>query len=107
MSILAAVCFLTLYLLVWFKTDAFVEYASLTKLSKYFKIEEYLGLKLGISYLEYLLEYYNCFFVRLITCPICLSIWLGFFLIPVVGILAYPIVTVFGLSLYLLVSKLL
>ena len=61
-------------LVVWFETNAFVEYARLFgfKLEKYKKSEE-----LGILFVDWLPIKRDSFLVRLITCPICLATWLS------------------------------
>lgn len=73
---------ITTILIVWFNTDAFVEYATIFRLPLV-KIKEYLQAKnkdCTITYHNFLLFNYNNFFVRLITCPICTSIWLSLIL---------------------------
>lgn len=106
MAIISSICFVALFLTVWLKTDAFVEYMSLLKLDKYFHIKDYLDVSGDQSYPQFLVEYYNSFFTRLISCPICLSVWLGFIISLCTSILVFPIIAFFGLSLHLLVSKL-
>lgn len=69
--------------LVWLRTNAFVEYMTLCGLSKFFHISEYNKLHdegYAGSYTDFLYEYYQSqFFVRLVCCPVCLSFWLGLF----------------------------
>lgn len=65
-------------LIIWFNTEAFVEYSHLLKL-KWFKINAYLTAKdsdFTLTYHSYLLQKHNSFFTRLITCPFCLNFWL-------------------------------
>jgi len=108
---IAGVCFVALLLLVWFKTDALIEYLELTRLTNLFYAGEYLKAKaegLTLSYHEFLLEFHNCFITRLITCPICFSVWAGFFVGLYAGsLLSFPIYSTFGLLTYLVTSKLL
>lgn len=104
---ISLICLQSLILLIWFRTEAFVEYFKHSWFAKLFKINEYEEVNPDTSYIDFLREYYNCFFVRLITCPICLSVWLGGFLALFANILSYPVITVFGLFFYLLISKLL
>jgi hypothetical protein len=70
-------------LLVWFRTNAIVEYINLFKLDKLPKIKEYNELHSNGyegNFSDFLYEYYkDMFLVRLVTCPICLSFWLGLF----------------------------
>jgi hypothetical protein len=75
--------FLGYALLMWFRTNVFVEYMNLFSLSRFFKIDEYNKLHAeGFSelYIDFLSQYYRVFFiVRLLICPICVSFWLGLF----------------------------
>ena len=73
----------SLVMLVWFKTDAFYEYCKLFGFKKLFYTEEYsifAEASPEINYLEYLQVQYDCFFIRLISCPICSAIWLNIIL---------------------------
>lgn len=95
-------------LVIWFKTNAFVEYISLFRLSKFFYVEDYNSLVANGydgSYVEFLKEYYHDYFlVRLATCPICAGFWLSlpFLLISPQNILIMPL----GLFFYTLFNKL-
>lgn len=65
---------------IWFKTDAFIEYFKYIKyFFNLFKIKEYLCFREkhnNINYHTFLILNYNNFFVRLITCPSCVGVWL-------------------------------
>ena len=79
MELIALSCWVTLILMIWFGSDAFVQYAKAFRLSLAFRIVEYEDHPLSeeVSYLDFLrLEYGNSFWINLITCPICLSVWL-------------------------------
>ena len=71
---------ITLILTAWFKTNAFCEYVQLLGFKNQFWVSDYFRerkkLSTSLHYTEYLLLKKNCFFVRLITCPICLGMWL-------------------------------
>lgn len=97
-------------LIIWFSTDAFLEYTRLLRLP-FFKVKEYTIAKerdCTLSYHTFLLLNYNNFFTRLITCPICTSAWLSL----ITGIFAdmrfidYPILFICSLYLYELYNKL-
>ena len=68
-------------LIVWFKTNAFIEYVEVFRLGKLFSLslfeEKRQNHPNGLTYLNYLLIYRNSFITRLISCPICLCIWLN------------------------------
>jgi hypothetical protein len=104
---------ISLILLLWFRTDVWVEYCRLFGLNflsfyKDFDAKQYQDVSL--TYHIYLRRYHNCFFVRLITCPICLAVWLCLFylltkcilfclLAPLVGVRFLTIlITLFGLA---------
>ena len=55
----------------------------------------------------YLRLYHNSFFVRLITCPICLSVWLGIIVSMFTSISLIPLSIVGGLLLFTIIDKLL
>jgi hypothetical protein len=95
-------------LFVWFRTNAFVEYITLFKLDSFFYVSQYNELASnGYSegYVLFLKEYfYDNFFIRLVTCPICLGFWLGLLILLFFGgsILLLP----FALSFYGFFNKL-
>lgn len=74
-------CLIVFNLVIWFKTDAFIEYGRLLGLSKMLKFEEFHAKKLTEPYLltypQFLRITYNTFITRLISCPICLSTWMA------------------------------
>ena len=83
-------------LIIWFETNALVEYGRLLA----FKFKDYsFQENIGISFPDYLAATHSdSFLVRLITCPICLGVWLGI----IFGIIfdnPYIIFSVFYLSL--------
>jgi len=107
MALISAISFLTVFLIVWFHTEAFEEYGNLF-LPDSFHLPEYKEVKESVpdmSYQDFLLEYHNSFFTRLITCPICISIWVGSFLSIFVGISLAPIIILSGLVLYLVLKR--
>ncbi|CAK0773723.1 membrane hypothetical protein [Gammaproteobacteria bacterium] len=70
----------TIFLLIWFHKNAFVEYASLLGLEKLFKVDEYKEVSADdteLTYPKFLLNYYNSFIVRMIGCPICFGAWIS------------------------------
>lgn len=69
-----------LILLMWFRTDVWLEYCRLFRLdviSYYKDFDKKRQQDITLTYHIYLRRYHNAFFTRLITCPICLSVWLG------------------------------
>jgi hypothetical protein len=68
-------------LIVWFDTNAVEEYAELLGITRIGHLAEYFEArdnKLDLSYREFLEEYHSDeFVVRMLSCPICLSFWVG------------------------------
>jgi hypothetical protein len=100
-------CFFVAFVLViWLKTEAFVEYARLFGLSKLLEINQFDNRATHeLNYPAFLLVNHNNFLTRLISCPICLGVWLNilvslffrdfsfFFIKTMVSILLYFIVS--------------
>lgn len=77
---MVTICILSLILLIWFRTEAWVDYTRLFHLNflsfyKDYDAKQYQDVTL--TYQIYLRRFHNCFFVRLITCPICVAVWLS------------------------------
>ena len=73
----------SLIMLIWLKTEAFHEYCKLFRFKKIFYTEEYSMFAEAtpeMGYIEYLQVQYDCFFIRLVSCPICLGLWLNIIL---------------------------
>lgn len=70
--------------IVLYNTNAFAEYVKYIPLiNKKLKIKdyfEYLNLvnDQSVLYLQYIAMFYNNFFIKLITCPLCLGFWINF-----------------------------
>lgn len=94
----------TLILIIWFQTEAFVEYCNLFNIQQLFFIGEFVTFKQeggSLTYPEFLLERTNnSFIAKLVSCPICLSVWLGLITSMFTTLLYFPIITVSSLILY-------
>lgn len=65
-----------------YKTDAVVEYMKLFRVDKLFWVplfEKAEEKNPELDYWDYLRLEHDCFFVRLITCPICVGFWVNVF----------------------------
>jgi len=71
--------FVSTILVVWFYTDAFVEYGRLLGLEKVLKIDAFLAAQKKdmslIFYYMYLNSKYNNFLTKLLICPFCVGFW--------------------------------
>jgi len=79
--IIVLTAIITIILIIFFNSDALVEYGRLIKhISKLLLIDKFdkaYANDFDLTYVFYLRRYHNCFFIRLITCPICVSFWLS------------------------------
>lgn len=112
MSFLGLLSFYVLALTIWFKTDAVAEYARLLNLSC-FKFQDFYLVKETyptLTYVAFLKEYYDCFFVRLVVCPVCLGTVSGVVISPLsiclCGWWAPSLLVVAGLFLFFILAKL-
>jgi hypothetical protein len=98
-------------LLVWFKSNAFVEYGKLLGLGRWLKLKEYEEKRLSesfeLSYPLFLRMTYDNFIFKLITCPLCISLWLSSVLCLFVNIYLIPIVYILSLFIYGVIIRLL
>lgn len=105
-----------LLLLFWHKTNFFITYGKLFGLSKILKLNLYEEKKLrnlDLTYPIFLATTYSGFFIRLISCIVCISTWLSiifsfiFYLIflDINILLLIPLNTLLGLVLYLKIKK--
>ena len=102
---------ISLILLTFFRTEAWVEYCKLLRfdfISKYKDYELKKSNDVSLDYIQYLRQYHNCFLIRLITCPICLSMWLGIISgVILLSPYSIPLYIVGGLVIFLVINKLL
>ena len=96
-------------LLIWFKSSAFVEYAKLFGVQLYFSIPDFEKKQESdaeLTYLDYLAIEYDSFFIKLITCVMCLGFWITLIVcISVEEIKNIPIYYVGSLIIYGITSK--
>ena len=72
--------FIAFVLIVWLKTEAFVEYARVFGLSKLLEVDKFDDRTMyELTYPAFLLVNHNNFLTSLISCPICLGLWLNIF----------------------------
>ena len=116
-DIIISSSFTALILYIWFETEAFVEYTSaidfvcslLTKernemILKYRKSQEFSP---SLSYPEFLLSENNNFFTRLLSCPVCLSVWVTLTVMYVgsYSLSLFPISLIVSLFMYFKLCK--
>jgi hypothetical protein len=104
------VFYVVFLMFIWFKTDAFIDYSKLFKLSKLFKIEdwnEYRIINPKIEYLDYLKIKKKSFFTKLIGCEYCLLFWVVLFSCIFNNNINYlPFIYVVSILIYRLLCKL-
>ena len=77
-------------LVIWFKTDAFLEYVELLRADMLFGVREFRkqqvqGGNYMLTYPEFLIVNHNSFLIRLITCPTCLTAWASIIISSFIG----------------------
>ena len=103
-------CAVATVLIMWFDTHALYEYIKLFRLQKIFGLAEYEERlsKFGMYLHEYLISKDDNFLFRLLSCPICLSVWINLIL----SVICHQSVLIFfgaqyvSLILYFLFKKL-
>jgi hypothetical protein len=92
LSILIASFFIALALLIWFKSDAFIDWFKFFRLGTFIKADEYrqermIGNDLNISYPKFLKsKYHRSMFFKIVGCPLCLCVWLSLFASSVISL---------------------
>ncbi len=104
------ICLIALLMLIWFRTEAWLEY---TKLLRVNFLSDYKGYEAAkhenvlLTYNNFLRQRHDCFFIRLVTCPICSAVWWGIIFGAVTSIIMTPVYVMGGLILFLIADKLL
>ena len=113
MDILQAICLSTTILIIWFETDAFFVYS--TTFNFGWQVFDFIGYDNErkknpmIDYHTYLLmSYPDSFFVKLLSCPLCLGFWISVVSVLIfgVGLVYTPVIYVTSLLLFFLMCKL-
>jgi hypothetical protein len=111
-DLISIISLIVLVLLVWFNSEAFLEYAKLIGGRTFFEIDKYEEVRkdrASLDYLGYLTESHNSFFVKLITCPLCFSVWISIVVTFLLtdSLLLFPTCNVMSLIIYKITSNLL
>lgn len=100
-----------LFLVIWFRTEAFVEYCRLfhlDRISHYKDYDEKKSHDASLTYLSYLRQYHNGFKTRLLTCPVCVAVWLAMLnAIFFSKLSVFPVTFIGGLILFGVIDRLL
>jgi hypothetical protein len=80
-------------------------------MDKFFYVKEWEEFKntkdCSVTYHQFLkMKFPDSFLVKLVTCPICLSVWLSAFFCLFINVIGIPIVCVGSLFAYFLITKL-
>jgi len=98
--------FNTLALLIWFKTNAFIEYFKyfpfINKIIK--KYDDSCKAGLDIGFINFLKLNYDSFFIRLATCPFCINFWFSIITAFFVGYKFFALIYISSLVYYKIVN---
>jgi hypothetical protein len=79
-------CYIIAAAIIWFDTEAIPEYLSVFGF-KFHRYDEWMAEnsagRTSFDYQTYILAKYNNFFVRLVTCPLCVIVWFNLLTLPV------------------------
>lgn len=96
-------------LFIWFKTDAFIQYSELFRLSSKFRITEWQDYRIlnpKITYLEYISIKNRNFLTKLISCVPCFLFWTTVLISLLMNTLLYfPITYILSYVIYKLIDK--
>ena len=99
----SAACYIALINLIWFDSSAFEEYAALIGGEKFFKVDKFKDMQEHdclLTYHNYLLLKHNSFFIRLITCQLCFTIWLSIIACLHIGFVHFPFLAILSYVIY-------
>ena len=100
-----------MFLVFWFRSEAFVEYCRLFRInwiSHYKDYDEKKANDVSLTYHGYLRQYHNGFMARLLTCPVCVGAWLAILnMILFWKLSVFPVTFIGGLILFGIVDRLL
>ena len=89
--------------LIWFNSTAFEEYAKLLYADKFFKVKDFETEQKNdftLTYHNYLLLRHSSFFIRLITCQLCFTIWLSVLACLHIGFINLPFLIILSYGIY-------
>ena len=114
MDIIIASCSIALVLYIWLETDAFVEYVKMLRLDRnmlfmFLRVNEYeeyisKNLEEDMTYPDFLSYECGSFFTTLISCPICVSVWLSIFSGFYLSFTLFPVINIISITLFLLIK---
>jgi hypothetical protein len=114
MEIAIASSSIALVLYAWLETDAFVEYFKLFRLDRgllfsFLRVNEYeeyisKNLEEDTTYPDFLSYECGNFLTTLISCPICLSVWLSIFSGFYLSFSLFPVINIISIALFLLLK---
>jgi len=89
--------------IIWFDSTAFEEYAVLFGVDSYLKVKDFKEAQkndLTLDYHNYLLLNHDNFFVRLITCQLCTTVWLSIIACVHIGFIYFPLLAILSYTIY-------
>jgi len=101
--------FIALFLFLWFETNGPLLWLKLLRLDKFLPYyTEYKNIVDGggkIGYLTFLSNIDKSFLIQLLSCSVCLSVWISLFISFISDSLRYfPVINITGLVVYFLIK---
>ena len=103
-------CSITSVLVVWYLTNAFVEYSRLLGLGKFLladRYEDYLhnSMNYETTYPQFLKIYSDSFLFKILECHFCLGFWLSVVCCVKIGFIYLPVLYLISLLQFLIIKK--
>ena len=89
--------------MVWFNSTAFEEYAEMLYADKFFNVKSFKTAQkkdFTLTYHNSLLLKHSSFFIRLITCQLCFTIWLSILACLHIGFINLPFLIILSYTIY-------
>lgn len=119
-EIIWIVSLIILIMLIWFNSEALIEWGSLFGLYKFLCVDEFYTKRIeylpaNLNYPSFLKIKFNNFITKLLACPLCICVWLSFLIsffmsllsCDITDVLFMPIICVSALLFYGIIIKLL
>ena len=89
--------------MIWFDSTAFEEYTEMLYADKFFKVRDFKEAQkkdFTLRYHNYLLLKHSGFFIKLITCQLCFTIWLSILACLHIGFINFPFLIILSYTIY-------
>ncbi len=108
-AVLLNSCAVSAFLIIWFKTNALIEYVRFFGLKDALGLNDYVSkqaVALELSFPMYLSTYCDSFLSRLFSCYLCTGFWLSIFFSAFDKVILTPVVFLISIFIYKIYERL-